>query len=401
MNYFKEEISSLGKPYYRNKITNETQWGFKTYHNTNKPLPKGWVRLNLDGKPFYKYISNKKELTNYYSSYAYSPTELEEISPNQRAATLEYTTETTVPLSSIKSVKEIHTLRDVLRHQIAGLRYNEKKPDILMPPSREPALNFKVNPIEQEKVERKLIEDAKKIEEERNVMLHKRIVRKRIAEENKRIADLDAQKINLLQEQIKLLQEQLKVAQEEITENKKVREQERVFTSAKIDHEASLNLAGYHNFMKQYTHPQIDKSRLRPRDMDLWMIKLTQKDREEWIQQISPQNKNDCKKLSECDNIWQDIRKQNKIEERSFAADVVGKNQIDILRMGRTIFFTVPPAIDLPTYPDKLSLRNFESLRTGKSIFDSRRGHYRDHLYGYYTDKEFANDWRRAETGVY
>ena len=57
-----------------------------------------------------------------------------------------------------------------------------------MPPSREPALNFKVNPIEQEKVERKLIEDAKKIEEERNVMLHKRIVRKRIAEENKRIA---------------------------------------------------------------------------------------------------------------------------------------------------------------------------------------------------------------------
>jgi hypothetical protein len=95
-----------------------------------------------------------------------------------------------------------------------------------MPPSREPALNFKVNPIEQEKVERKLIEDAKKIEEERNVMLHKRIVRKRIAEENKRIADLDAQKINLLQEQIKLLQEQLKVAQEEITGNKKVREQE-------------------------------------------------------------------------------------------------------------------------------------------------------------------------------
>ena len=226
MDYFKEEISSSGKPYYRNKITNETQWGFKTYHKTKKPLPKGWVRLNLDGKPFYKYISNKKELTNYYSSYAYSPTELEEISPNQRAATLEYTTETTVPSSSIKSVRDIPTLRDVFRHQITGLRYNEKEPDILMPPSREPALNFKVNPIEQEKVERKLIEDAKKIEEERNVMLHKRIVRKRIAEENKRIADLDAQKINLLQEQIKLLQDQLKVAQEEITGNKKVREQE-------------------------------------------------------------------------------------------------------------------------------------------------------------------------------
>ena len=90
MDCFKEEISSSGKPYYRNKITNYTQWGFKTYHKTKKALPKGWVRLNLDGKPFYKYISNKKEeLTN--SSYAYSP--------NQSAATLKYATETTVPSS--------------------------------------------------------------------------------------------------------------------------------------------------------------------------------------------------------------------------------------------------------------------------------------------------------------
>jgi hypothetical protein len=145
---------------------------------------------------------------------------------NKSDATLEYTTETTIPPSSIKSVREIPNLRDVFRHQITGLRYNEKEPDILMPPSREPALNFKVNPIEQEKVERKLIEDAKKIEEERNVMLHKRVVHKRIAEERKRMADLDAQKIKLLQEQIKLLQEQLKVAQDEITGNKKVREQE-------------------------------------------------------------------------------------------------------------------------------------------------------------------------------
>jgi hypothetical protein len=145
---------------------------------------------------------------------------------NKSDATLEYTTETTIPPSSIKSVREIPNLRDVFRHQITGLRYNEKKPDILMPPSREPALNFKVNPIEQEKVERKLIEDAKKIEEERNVMLGKRVVRKRIAEECKRMADLDAQKIKLLQDQIKLLQEQLKVAQEEIKGNKKVREQE-------------------------------------------------------------------------------------------------------------------------------------------------------------------------------
>lgn len=145
---------------------------------------------------------------------------------NKSDATLKYTTETTIPPSSIKSVREIPNLRDVFRHQITGLRYNEKEPDILMPPSREPALNFKVNPIEQEKIERKIIEDAKKIEEERNVMLGKRVVRKRIAEERKRMADLDAKKIKLLQEQIKLLQEQLKVAQEEITGNKKVREQE-------------------------------------------------------------------------------------------------------------------------------------------------------------------------------
>jgi len=156
---------------------------------------------------------------------------------NKSDATLKYTTETTIPPSSIKSVREIPNLRDVFRHQITGLRYKEKKPDILMPPSREPALNFKVNPIEQEKVERKLIEDAKKIEEERNVMLGKRVVRKRIAEERKRMADLDAQKIKLLQDQIKILQEQLKVAQEEITGNKKVREQElnMILTQYKLD----------------------------------------------------------------------------------------------------------------------------------------------------------------------
>jgi hypothetical protein len=34
MDCFKEEISSSGKPYYRNKITNQTQWGFKTYYKT-------------------------------------------------------------------------------------------------------------------------------------------------------------------------------------------------------------------------------------------------------------------------------------------------------------------------------------------------------------------------------
>ena len=68
MEYFKQEISSSGKPYYRNNLTNETQWGFKTYYNKTKRLPKGWVRLNLDGKPIYKF--NEKVLNSSYSSYA-------------------------------------------------------------------------------------------------------------------------------------------------------------------------------------------------------------------------------------------------------------------------------------------------------------------------------------------
>ena len=175
----------------------------------------------------------------------------------------------------------------------------------------------------------------------------------------------------------------------------------RVFTSAKIDHEASLNLAGYRNFMKQSNHPRYVSS-LKPRDMDLWMIKLTQKDREEWIQQISPQNKNDSKKLSECDNIWQDIRKQNKKEESAFASEMSNGriNYIDGFRKGRAIFFIVPSSIDLPDYSDNhnLSLRNFDSLRTGKSIFYACSGHYRE---VYYAANHYEDDLRRAETGMF
>ena len=74
MDYFKKEISSSGKPYFRNKVTNQTQWGFNTYENTNKLLRRGYIRLNVNGKSFYKY--NKPILQ---SSYAYSPRELEEI----------------------------------------------------------------------------------------------------------------------------------------------------------------------------------------------------------------------------------------------------------------------------------------------------------------------------------
>ena len=54
--------------------------------------------------------------------------------PNQSDAT-----ETIVPSSYIRSTREIPALRDVFRHQITGLRYNQKEPDILMPPDREPA----------------------------------------------------------------------------------------------------------------------------------------------------------------------------------------------------------------------------------------------------------------------
>ena len=74
MDYFYRKKSYSGEYYYINKITGKTQWGFNTYFNTNKQLPTGWVRLNLDGKPVYKY--NKPVLPSYYS-YDYSPREFD------------------------------------------------------------------------------------------------------------------------------------------------------------------------------------------------------------------------------------------------------------------------------------------------------------------------------------
>ena len=74
IDYFKKEISSSGKLYFRNTVTNETQWGFKTYYNTDKKLPRGWVRLNVNQKPLYKY--DKPVLPSSYS-YSYAPKELE------------------------------------------------------------------------------------------------------------------------------------------------------------------------------------------------------------------------------------------------------------------------------------------------------------------------------------
>jgi hypothetical protein len=97
-----------------------------------------YFKEETSGKAYYK---NKKILKN---SYAYSP-------PNYSDTTLQYATETKVPSSFIRSTREIPDLRDVFRHQIKGLRYNEKEPDILMPPSREPA--FEVRPKFEEEVD--------------------------------------------------------------------------------------------------------------------------------------------------------------------------------------------------------------------------------------------------------
>jgi hypothetical protein len=97
-----------------------------------------YFKEETSGKAYYK---NKKVLKN---SYAYSP-------PNYSDTTLGYATETKVPSSFIRSTREIPDLRDVFKHQIKGLRYNEKEPDILMPPSREPA--FEVRPKFEEEVD--------------------------------------------------------------------------------------------------------------------------------------------------------------------------------------------------------------------------------------------------------
>ena len=60
MDYFEEKKSKVGKIYYQNKITGESQWGHNTFFNTGKQLPKGYIRLDFKGqKPVYKYIGNR------------------------------------------------------------------------------------------------------------------------------------------------------------------------------------------------------------------------------------------------------------------------------------------------------------------------------------------------------
>ena len=69
MDSFEEEKSSSGKYYYRNRRTGQTQWGDKTFFNTNIRLPYGWIRLDIDGrKHFYKYFGK-----NNYDSSFYAP----------------------------------------------------------------------------------------------------------------------------------------------------------------------------------------------------------------------------------------------------------------------------------------------------------------------------------------
>lgn len=69
MESFEQKKSSSGKYYYRNRRTGQTQWGDRTFFNTNIYLPYGWIRLNIDGlKHVYKYFGK-----NNYDSSFYAP----------------------------------------------------------------------------------------------------------------------------------------------------------------------------------------------------------------------------------------------------------------------------------------------------------------------------------------
>lgn len=61
------------------------------------------------------------------------------IPPAPAPAIEQSATEATVPYTPFTSTRAIQDPSDLFRHQIAGLRYNEQEPDLLMPQSREPA----------------------------------------------------------------------------------------------------------------------------------------------------------------------------------------------------------------------------------------------------------------------
>jgi len=68
IDYFVPKESSSGKHYYVDKTTGKAQWGSKKWGS--KRLPKGWIRLDYNGNPLYKYIGNEIPLT---SSLVHSP----------------------------------------------------------------------------------------------------------------------------------------------------------------------------------------------------------------------------------------------------------------------------------------------------------------------------------------
>jgi hypothetical protein len=69
MESFEQEKSSSGKYYYRNRRTGQTQWGYRTFFNTNIYLPYGWICLNIDRlKHVYRYFGK-----NNYDSSFYAP----------------------------------------------------------------------------------------------------------------------------------------------------------------------------------------------------------------------------------------------------------------------------------------------------------------------------------------
>ena len=59
IDYFVPKESSSGKYYYVDKTTGKSQWGSDTYFYIKKRLPKGWIRLDYNGNPVYKYIGDK------------------------------------------------------------------------------------------------------------------------------------------------------------------------------------------------------------------------------------------------------------------------------------------------------------------------------------------------------
>ena len=69
IDYFLLKKSSSGKYYFINKITRKSQWGFDTYFYIEKILPEGWIRLDYNGKPVYKYIGDKTSSLDYSPKY--------------------------------------------------------------------------------------------------------------------------------------------------------------------------------------------------------------------------------------------------------------------------------------------------------------------------------------------